>query len=1214
MKLSLSKRLEIGKIIYDRHLSVRQASIKYGISEETAKQYLRIYRETNNLEPFLDQKPIKSFDEVLHYDVFQMKSFMVNYFYIPLDNFSSVFDSGEHELLFSKAVQDKLINESINNIDAFIDAYEKGALKPILSEEELIECSLVYEFLNCKLNLLNTIYRVDNHYIVDDMKHINYQDWNIGVLAFDKKTEQKLYDLDICLLSDIILKEKKLDLQNDLYFQLRKRLIIYFFQVDRLLKKTSAEELSNLKESKILSSSSENIAIKTISTPTNHEQTIECEITHDESYNHLLGESNCDINNYPKSHYILNKKNICDEEKNNVVKAINYEEELNNDNDYVPVDCLNLSVRTLNALKRHNIKSLSDLRKLSIDDLYKIRNLGKKSVDELSKYLIETTIDINQGEKNELKELLSVRSYNCLEKYGITKIEQLKELSIDEITEIPHLGLKSIEEILSLMTSLGGAKEWNCDYKILNNNIYCASRNVFIKDTKIESLLLSYRSTHYLINCNVYKLSDLINYTNDDFNRIKNIGSKSIVEIKLAALHYLQNPENELSFEKQIEASIAECKFDGCQKNYIIEKFSNTFEIEQIEDVLSNLIEEKTIFEYEGKLFFRYDTFPQFLYKLEKSQDKDIMFRRINGESLEEIGSSYNLTRERIRQKQEKFVKKNIGDIDNPIHIFKEDRYRYIYENYELYKKEFCEIFEEKERTYNYLIMRYKRGKKDISDAAKDTLIPNRLRGLIATYGLRNYILIEGEYIKKERRSLLIHYLKSNRKIFKIRDLVDQFNQYIIDMQLEEPEKFTIDYRYINGDAGFDKCILIIYPSSVRYYDFYNYDFSELIEEIDLESFRNIQVSTLKLFNKFPSLMKKYDINDEYELHNILKKIYDEKSNERIIFKRMPIIQIDDFDRNNYVVSTWRNNGYVSQAQLARIISDEIGIGESVALAVWIINSDVPELSKRINNNPFVENEINFLSNALTKSFYWVDEIKKISESFSDDLKTKIDSVNMKKVGYNLYNLYAVREPLTATQYFRNILLEKDTFYYPDFSEFKYLSNFTSIYDNLRHELEIIEFESDRYITSSKLSQFGYGKEKIKEIGTSIKNQVADYKYFTIYSLRKAGFDFEIDELGFSDKIIESIIKYATDLEYIKVLNTYVFSANRISFLDLVNDELCKIGKIETDDLIYALKEKYGIEVTKEYIQKFTCETTIYYDSIMDSFYENYKKYLEDIC
>ena len=51
---------------------------------------------------------------------------------------------------------------------------------------------------------------------------------------------------------------------------------------------------------------------------------------------------------------------------------------------------------------------------------------------------------------------------------------------------------------------------------------------------------------------------------------------------------------------------------------------------------------------------------PQFLYKLEKSQDKDIMFRRINGESLEEIGSSYNLTREGIRQKQEKYVILNL--------------------------------------------------------------------------------------------------------------------------------------------------------------------------------------------------------------------------------------------------------------------------------------------------------------------------------------------------------------------------------------------------------------------------------------------------------------------------------------------------------------------------------------------------------------------------
>lgn len=178
-----------------------------------------------------------------------MKAFMVNYFYIPLDNCSSTFDSGGHEFLFTKVLQDKLINESINNIDDFIEAYKKGSLSFLLSKEELLECSLVYDFLNCKLHLLKTVFKIDNHFIIDDKNNITYQDWNIGVLFFDKKTEQKLYDLDICLLSDIILKEKPLDLQNDLYFQVRKRLIIYFYQVNRL-QKYKENELVNLKTQK----------------------------------------------------------------------------------------------------------------------------------------------------------------------------------------------------------------------------------------------------------------------------------------------------------------------------------------------------------------------------------------------------------------------------------------------------------------------------------------------------------------------------------------------------------------------------------------------------------------------------------------------------------------------------------------------------------------------------------------------------------------------------------------------------------------------------------------------------------------------------------------------------------------------------------------------------------------------------------------------------
>lgn len=51
------------------------------------------------------------------------------------------------------------------------------------------------------------------------------------------------------------------------------------------------------------------------------------------------------------------------------------------------IDELNLATRTINALKKHNIKTLSDLAELDEDRLVSIRNLGEKSINEIKKLL-----------------------------------------------------------------------------------------------------------------------------------------------------------------------------------------------------------------------------------------------------------------------------------------------------------------------------------------------------------------------------------------------------------------------------------------------------------------------------------------------------------------------------------------------------------------------------------------------------------------------------------------------------------------------------------------------------------------------------------------------------------------------------------------------------------------------------------------------------------
>ena len=55
----------------------------------------------------------------------------------------------------------------------------------------------------------------------------------------------------------------------------------------------------------------------------------------------------------------------------------------------IRIEELELSVRAFNCLKRANINTLADLLKKTEDDLTKVRNLGKKSIEEIKERLAE---------------------------------------------------------------------------------------------------------------------------------------------------------------------------------------------------------------------------------------------------------------------------------------------------------------------------------------------------------------------------------------------------------------------------------------------------------------------------------------------------------------------------------------------------------------------------------------------------------------------------------------------------------------------------------------------------------------------------------------------------------------------------------------------------------------------------------------------------------
>ena len=63
------------------------------------------------------------------------------------------------------------------------------------------------------------------------------------------------------------------------------------------------------------------------------------------------------------------------------------------------VEELDLSVRSYNCLKRAGINTVQELADKSMDDMMKVRNLGKKSLEEVEQKLKELGLDLKLSDE-----------------------------------------------------------------------------------------------------------------------------------------------------------------------------------------------------------------------------------------------------------------------------------------------------------------------------------------------------------------------------------------------------------------------------------------------------------------------------------------------------------------------------------------------------------------------------------------------------------------------------------------------------------------------------------------------------------------------------------------------------------------------------------------------------------------------------------------------
>ena len=63
------------------------------------------------------------------------------------------------------------------------------------------------------------------------------------------------------------------------------------------------------------------------------------------------------------------------------------------------IDEMELSVRSYNCLKRAGINTVEELTNKTSEDMMKVRNLGRKSLEEVLAKLKELGLELSQGEE-----------------------------------------------------------------------------------------------------------------------------------------------------------------------------------------------------------------------------------------------------------------------------------------------------------------------------------------------------------------------------------------------------------------------------------------------------------------------------------------------------------------------------------------------------------------------------------------------------------------------------------------------------------------------------------------------------------------------------------------------------------------------------------------------------------------------------------------------
>ena len=879
----------------------------------------------------------------------------------------------------------------------------------------------------------------------------------------------------------------------------------------------------------------------------------------------------------------------------------------------IPLSKFNLSARAIHVLYRNGFKTIQDLQYLSPSQLSNIRNVGKKTIDE-------------------------IKSLQLKIKY--LGDDYLKHILESEETA-PNSISKGDSSIAPLLNGDGGLESDN----ILN----CSEEEArIVKGFPISELLLPTGLERYLLRNNVSSIYDAISFLNGKYKRTRGFGEKkkdllyqSILKWREKNMYISANSESSDILSGEYSELVSDFgELFGLNESSLFQIFrNNNIDLKDIEGdkdrliyklvytpEITNVIRASlqkrypngfsyydiTVWLADGNYISKalrnrffdedisrkvYDVYfpkrPSILDEYEKIQDireKTLFYKRIIlGETLQEAADSVNITRERVRQ--------IIIRILRQFPVIFEDYYAEPFKFFFFSDSAFYYIFSEADRgTYEYLIAKYGRGSRILNE--ENVLLYSGIFEEIIKVNGKKYLESLKKPVKTSKFGLLLKLIRHETDSVSLDDLRKKYNAYIENNGLDIPNNDS-SWRGLVSRLRNTNGIVFNKKNEVR---FIPSDFEFVYNSINFLEYKNCVISAQLIFNKYKALMDENDLRDCYELFSVIKNLVEKHGsnydNSFLRPRRIPTLVFGDgSDEHQVKKLLWElapirysdfyteyENRYgvtsnVAMANLGKYISEYLINGKYVVDAPLIDDLDADNLLRELNH----------------KEIWFIDELE---ELFSDVCKNSsfeaLNSLSFKKIGYQLFSGYLISNKYETVSDFLKTNYFSDDYVYLDRIDPRLtsLSVFNSYLDKQKSELEYLEIGKRELISFGALhNQYGFTREDVKAFQKQLSDRIRDY-YFNAHSINKS-LIYEIANLLNINQIcplidneyfINGLLKQIDGFYSIRVSDTSILSKSisTPSVADVCRRLANENGKMDIDDLLTLFNSRYGTSMRKD--------------------------------